>query len=100
MACQPGEHAHLSVSHQNAFEDRGWVSGGDQGVNRLIARELAEGLLKPLPLEQGGTRRPRFCLYSNKDKVLGPATQILIELLKNFDGAPLEAPFAAPQPPA
>ncbi|PYC27539.1 LysR family transcriptional regulator [Aquipseudomonas alcaligenes] len=62
----------------------------------LIARELAEGLLKPLPMEQGGTRKPRFCLYSNKDKVLGPATQILIELIKNFDGAPLDAPFAAP----
>ncbi|WJN58169.1 MULTISPECIES: LysR family transcriptional regulator [unclassified Pseudomonas] len=64
--------------------------------HHLIARELEEGLLKPLPMEQGGTRRPRFFLYSNKDKVLGPATQILIELIKNFDGAPLEAPFAAP----
>jgi DNA-binding transcriptional LysR family regulator len=62
----------------------------------LIARELEEGLLLPLPMEQGGTRQPRFYLYSNKDKVLGPATQILIELIKNFDGAPLEAPFAAP----
>ena len=66
----------------------------------LIARELAEGLLKPLPMEQGGTRRPRFFLYSNKDRVLGPATQILIDLIKNFDGAPLEAPFAAPLPNA
>ena len=62
----------------------------------VIARELEEGLLKPLPMEQGGTRLPRFYLYSNKDKVLGPATQILIELIKNFDAAPLEAPFAAP----
>jgi len=62
----------------------------------LIARELEEGLLKPLPLDQGAVRRPRFYLYSNKDKVLGPATQILIELIKGFDGAPLEAPFAAP----
>ena len=66
----------------------------------LIVRELAEGLLKPLPMEQGGTRRPRFFLYSNKDRVLGPATQILIDLIKNFDGAPLEAPFAAPLPNA
>jgi len=64
--------------------------------HHLIARELEEGLLKPLPMEQGDVRRPRFFLYSNKDKVLGPATQILIELIKNFDGAPLEAPFAAP----
>ena len=62
----------------------------------LIARELEEGLLKPLPMDQGAVRRPRFYLYSNKDKVLGPATQILIELIKGFDGAPLEAPFAAP----
>jgi DNA-binding transcriptional LysR family regulator len=66
--------------------------------HHLIARELEEGLLKPLPMEQGGTRRPRFFLYSNKDKVLGPATQILIELIKNFDGSPLDAPFAAPLP--
>ncbi len=62
----------------------------------LIARELEEGVLKPLPMEQGDIRRPRFFLYSNKDKVLGPATQILIDLIRNFDGAPLEAPFAAP----
>jgi len=62
----------------------------------LIERELAEGLLKPLPLDQGGSRHPLFYLYSNKDKTLGPATQILIELLRNFDTAPLDAPFAAP----
>lgn len=62
----------------------------------LILRELEEGLLKPLPMEQGGSRRPRFYLYSNKDRVLGPATQILIELIKNFDSAPLAAAFAAP----
>ncbi|HSC82251.1 MAG TPA: LysR family transcriptional regulator, partial [Pseudomonas sp.] len=62
----------------------------------VISRELAEGLLKPLPMEQGGIRKPRFYLYSNKDRVLGPATQILIELIKNFDNAPLAAPFAAP----
>ncbi|MET1079052.1 MAG: LysR family transcriptional regulator [Pseudomonas sp.] len=62
----------------------------------LIARELREGLLKALPLDQGGTRNPVFYLYSNKDKPLGPATQILVELIKGFDGAPLDAPFAAP----
>ena len=62
----------------------------------LIERELREGLLKVLPLDQGGSRHPTFFLYSNKDKPLGPATQILIELLRNFDTAPLDVPFAAP----
>ena len=62
----------------------------------LIERELREGVLKPLPLDQGGSRHPLFYLYSNKDKPLGPATQILIELLRNFDTAPLDVPFAAP----
>eukprot|EP00659_Diplonema_papillatum_P013354 gene13353-20568_t len=63
----------------------------------LIERELKEGLLKLLPLERGGSRNPTFYLYSNKDKPLGPATQILVELLRTFDTAPLDAPFAAPQ---
>ena len=63
----------------------------------LIERELREGLLKQLPLEKGGSRNPTFYLYSNKDKPLGPATQILVELLRTFDTAPLDAPFAAPQ---
>jgi len=63
----------------------------------MIERELAEGVLKQLPLEQGGSRHPTFYLYSNKDKPLGPATQILVELLRTFDTAPLDAPFAAPQ---
>lgn len=62
----------------------------------MIERELQEGVLKPLPLDQGGSRHPLFYLYSNKDKTLGPATQILIELLRNFDTAPLDVPFAAP----
>ncbi|PAU64125.1 LysR family transcriptional regulator [Pseudomonas sp. PIC25] len=66
----------------------------------LIERELKDGLLKPLPLEQGGTRNPLFLLYSNQTKPLGPATQILIELIKTFDAAPLDAPFGAPQSPA
>lgn len=48
----------------------------------LIGRELADGVLKPLPLIQGAIRRPQFYLYTNKDKSLGPATQILIELIK------------------
>jgi DNA-binding transcriptional LysR family regulator len=65
----------------------------------LIERELNEGLLKPLPLEQGGQRNPTFYLYSNKDKPLGPATQILVDLITRFDAAPLNAAFAAPQPP-
>jgi DNA-binding transcriptional LysR family regulator len=49
-----------------------------------IERELREGLLKPLALEPGGIRRPRFYLYANKDRSLGPATQILVELIKSF----------------
>ncbi|QKZ03449.1 LysR family transcriptional regulator [Pseudomonas eucalypticola] len=64
----------------------------------LIERQLRENVLKPLPLEQGGSRHPVFYLYSNKDKPLGPATQILVELLRQFDTAPLDTPFAAPQP--
>lgn len=66
----------------------------------LIERELKDGLLKSLPLEQGGSRNPLFFLYSNKDKPLGPATQILVELIQRFDAAPLNAAFAAPLPSA
>ncbi|MFP6848174.1 MAG: LysR family transcriptional regulator [Pseudomonas sp.] len=66
----------------------------------LIERELKDGRLKPLPLEQGGSRNPLFLLYSNKDKPLGPATQILVELIQRFDAAPLNAAFAAPLPSA
>ncbi|WP_437881074.1 LysR family transcriptional regulator [Pseudomonas sp. LRF_L74] len=62
----------------------------------LIARELKEGILKPLPMDQGGVRMPPFYLHTDKDKVIGPATRILIELIKSFDTAPLDAPFAAP----
>ncbi len=65
-----------------------------------IARELADGLLKPLPLVEGATHRPHFQLYANKDKSLGPATQILVELIKSFDCTPLDAPFGAPMPDA
>jgi DNA-binding transcriptional LysR family regulator len=63
----------------------------------MIEREMKEGVLKVLPLDKGGSRRPTFYLYSSKDKPLGPATQILIELIQTFDTAPLDAPFAAPQ---
>ncbi|WP_426150067.1 LysR family transcriptional regulator [Pseudomonas sp. DC3000-4b1] len=61
----------------------------------MIGRELREGSLKPLPLEQGASRQPAFYLYSSKDKPLGPATQILVELLRRFDTACLETPSAA-----
>ncbi|WP_017938841.1 LysR family transcriptional regulator [Zestomonas thermotolerans] len=62
----------------------------------LIEHELHCGLLRPLPLAQGGSRHPHFYLYSNKEKTLGPATQILVDLIKSYDRAPLDAPFAAP----
>lgn len=61
----------------------------------MIDRELREGTLAALPLEQGGSRHPTFYLYSNKDKPLGPATQILVELLRTFDTAPLDVPIPA-----
>eukprot|EP01133_Synstelium_polycarpum_P008314 gene8314-9763_t len=60
----------------------------------LIERELKEGLLKLLPLERGGSRNPTFYLYSNKDKPLGPATQILVELLRTFDTPEQGVPVA------
>lgn len=63
----------------------------------MIERELKDGSLKLLPLDRGGNRNSSFYLYSNKDKPLGPATQILIELLRTFDTLPLDAPFAAPE---
>ncbi|MBP0941036.1 LysR family transcriptional regulator [Pseudomonas alliivorans] len=62
----------------------------------LIERELKDGVLKVLPLDRGGSRNPSFYLYSSKDKPLGPATQILIDLIRTFDTAPLTAAFAAP----
>ena len=51
----------------------------------LIERELRDGVLKPLPMDKGGSRHPLFYLYSNKDKTLGPATQILIDLIRTYD---------------
>ncbi|MDP3816780.1 LysR family transcriptional regulator [Pseudomonas sp.] len=62
----------------------------------LIGRELAEGSLLPLPLEKGGNKHPRFTLYSHKDKTLGPASQILVELLRKFDALPATAAGTAP----
>jgi DNA-binding transcriptional LysR family regulator len=62
----------------------------------LIERELREAVLKPLPLDQGGARHPVFYLYASKEKPLGPATQILVELLRTFDTAPLDVPFPPP----
>lgn len=61
----------------------------------MIQRELAEGALKPLPLVQGSIRRPQFYLYTNPDKPLGPATRILIELIKTYDAQPPSA-FSRP----
>lgn len=49
----------------------------------IIERELQSGQLKPLPLSQGGVRQSRFYLYTNKEKPLGPASQILMEMLKS-----------------
>lgn len=66
----------------------------------MIERELKDGVLKPLPLTQGGVRESRFYLYPNKEKPLGPATQILVELLTTFASVPLDAHFAAPDSPA
>ncbi|EPN69504.1 regulatory protein LysR, partial [Pseudomonas syringae pv. actinidiae ICMP 19101] len=63
----------------------------------MIERELREGLLKPLPLDKGGIRNPTFYLYSSKDRPLGPATQILIDLIRTFDTAPLTAALPATQ---
>ena len=53
-----------------------------------------------MPLSEGGIRRPSQFLYANKDKALGPATRILVELIKTYAAIPLDAPFAAPLPPA
>ena len=50
--------------------------------SHLISQELKQGQLAVLPLEQGCRREPLFYLYTNKEKVLGPATQILVDLFK------------------
>ena len=51
----------------------------------LIQRELDAQQLKALPLESGMSNHPRFTLYSRKDKALGPASRILVELIKTYD---------------
>ncbi len=66
----------------------------------IVGREVQCGQLRPLPLSQGGVRQSRFYLYTNKEKPLGPASQILMEMLKSFANVPLNAPFAAPEPAA
>lgn len=62
----------------------------------LIRRELEDDVLRPLPLIQGAVRRPQFYLYTNKDRALGPATQILMELIKTYDASGLRATRPAP----
>jgi DNA-binding transcriptional LysR family regulator len=63
----------------------------------IIERELKEGVLKILPLDKGGSRNPTFYLYASKDKPLGPATQILVELIRTFNTAPLDESINTPQ---
>jgi DNA-binding transcriptional LysR family regulator len=46
-----------------------------------VNAHLRSGALCELPLEQGGRRSHNLFLYANKNKPLGPATQILAELL-------------------
>ncbi|MFC3609239.1 LysR family transcriptional regulator [Stutzerimonas tarimensis] len=58
----------------------------------LIRRELEDGILRALPMIQGGVRRPQFHLYTNKDKALGPATQILMGLITAQNADPLAPP--------
>lgn len=66
----------------------------------LIGHELASGLLKPLPLQQGTSRQGVFYLYLAKDKTPGPATDILLRLLTQSDSMPPEIPFTALLPAA
>ncbi|TWI52838.1 DNA-binding transcriptional LysR family regulator [Pseudomonas duriflava] len=47
-----------------------------------IERELKEGSLKPLPLNQGGNRFHPFYMYQSRERQLGPASQILVNLIK------------------
>ena len=56
----------------------------------LIQRELDAQQLKALPLESGMSNHPRFTLYSHKDKALGPASRILVELIKTYDSCNLD----------
>lgn len=47
-----------------------------------IQSDLDQGLLKPLPLEQGAQRFHPFQLYKTRQHELGPASQILMNLLR------------------
>lgn len=47
-----------------------------------IQTDLEAGLLKPLPLEQGAQRFHPFQLYKTRQHELGPASQILMNLLR------------------
>lgn len=49
---------------------------------QLITDDLASGLLKILPLENGSHREVRFSLYPNRNRPLGPAARILADLLR------------------
>ena len=51
------------------------------GCRDIIEARTAEWPALPLPLSQGGVRQSRFYLYTNKEKPLGPASQILMEML-------------------
>lgn len=80
-----------SLATARAFVARGlgfaWLP------RHMIDADLSSGLLRVLPLEQGAVHRPRFFLYSNQDKVLGPASQLLAGLIRQFDCS------AGPLPP-
>lgn len=49
----------------------------------LIQRELKEHRLEPLPLQQNATRQHFFYLYTDREKTLGPAAQILMKIIQS-----------------
>ncbi len=53
----------------------------------LIKTELAQGLLLPLPLREGGEQRARLHLVFGRRAAPGPATQRLAQLFREVDGA-------------
>lgn len=48
----------------------------------IVADDLARGVLKKLPLQTSGIRQQPFYLYSQKDKQLGKAAQILVDCIR------------------
>src|SRR5699024_522748 len=48
----------------------------------IVAADLASGVLKKLPLQTSGVRQQPFYLYSQKDKPLGKAAQILVDCIR------------------